>query len=121
MKIWEAKLVVGYCKSNELSMWFEFKESEYDNWVKEKDKNRYYRSEGWISEEIPLSIVVQVNNSLCVAKAEQGFDKDLSVDEQEALKEAMRDLIVTALDKKREQMLKTISSQIDFVINGVID
>ena len=124
MEIYEARLILNYGNNkvgNELVVYFSFKRNKHNDWIYQEDKKRYYRSEGWLLDESPTTIQVEINNCLCIGKAEQAFDHELTLKEQLELKGKMKSAILKALERKREMMLKNMNLQIDFLKNAEIE
>ena len=122
MEIYQARMILNYDykEDSNLVVWFDFEKDEHDDWIFQEDRNRFYRSEGWVSDECYSILMVECNNSLCIAKAEQGFDHELTLNEQQYLKEEMRNKMVEALSNKKKRLIENMEYQIDFLKNSKI-
>lgn len=106
MKIYQARMILNYDykEDSNLVVWFDFEKDEHDDQIFQEDRNRFYRREKWFSDECFSILMVECNSSLCIAKAEQGFDNELTLKEQESLKEEMRNKMLESLSNKKKKI-----------------
>ena len=124
MEVWTARFVVNSDCSNDnkLCVYFKFKKEDNDNWELTKDKTQFCSRDewSWFYDYIPSKIKVEVDNMSCVASAEQGFDRELTKEEKEELMLEMKELIIKALNKKKENLMNTLQRQLDFITNNEV-
>ena len=114
MKVWSAIFILNRdWKNNKLINYFDFKKEEDEDY--EKTEYGYFRHEGWICDRLEDN--VDVINSYNLAKVQKYFDRELDEKEVAQLKEQMKNECIQVLEKKKQNMIKNLNEQIEYLKN----
>lgn len=112
MNIWLAKLKMHHEHNT-----FDFEFAKQD---KEFKINKYFPNdewvsigEGWLSDKIPMKMKVEEFYGDIII--EQGFDRELSIDELEELEDKMKIQMMEYLFAKRGKILRTLNNKISAI------
>lgn len=115
MKIWTANLYFGYDLDEKLSMRFVFNKEDREDYKVNGKYKEWTAFENWVSYIVPMEIKIEERyGQITVA---QGFDRELSEEEQKEIKENMIDYLIKYLENKQKQMNKVFNEKMIFLNN----
>jgi hypothetical protein len=116
MKIWKASLVLFYNDNDKYQIKFDFQELEDDYEINRYNQNEWVHSEGWINDSISKNKVARQNYSGYVI--EQGFDYELTKEEQKQVENKMKIFMTKLIKRNKEIYLKEYEEKINVIQNN---
>ena len=114
MKIWEAKLILGFDTNENNICSFKFKYKDKDYQINEKT-NEWIYIRDWNIDRIPMDMIIERGYYKFTYEVKQGFDRELTKDELDKLKENMKDKLIKYLNKEKEIYINKMNNEIKTV------
>ena len=115
MKIWTANLYFGYDLDEKLSVRFRFQKEDREDYKINDNYKEWSTFENWVSYRVPMEIEIEERYGEIIVT--QGFDRELTEDEQKEVKENMIDHSIKYLENSQSRMNKIYNEKLIFLNN----